>query len=136
MMTWRTGLMLLAALSAVAVPAVSTDPGPCTSIGELGVICEHNAGGEECETPDRHVTEVFILGSFLYTRGERGCNTYPSGSYSYSGITVYGPAFTMTWSESGGQGGYQCYMYFWAGKGVQQPCVVPPPNPGWGHLLP
>lgn len=95
--------------------------------------CEWNYGGEECGT---HITDVTLAGGLIFVTGVEACRTYADGQYNHSSWTVWAPVLFVAWGENDDPGHYQCYLYVGAVTDVVVPCPVPPPNPGWGNLLP
>ncbi|MFA5862941.1 MAG: hypothetical protein WDA16_14710 [Candidatus Thermoplasmatota archaeon] len=125
----------------ILVPAeVAADPGCTPDIGASVCAREWTYGDGTC-TFDYRSTQVRVTvvhETFTEFEGTRTCSPSAQGTgpYTTNSMTWTGPFFLFSWYESHEPGYEQCSVYFWALVEVHEPCPAPPPDPGWGSLLP
>jgi len=106
-----------------------------------GCIYEYNRENGSCETRDEHRTEVWIRmldGELIHFTGWQSCqpSTLGSGTYTNSGLRVESPFGMAEWADEESPSFSSCNIWYFGVTTVRQACVVPPPNPGWGNMMP
>lgn len=123
------------ALILVSQAIASADAGPTCHAQDTVCTGEYQYNG--CNDPyqsNSTEVEIRLLGlTYDSIRGYERCVDTPDGRREYTGVGGSFLFLIFAWfdNDSG------CWMYVNAfGVGTTQRCVVAPPNPGWGHLLP
>lgn len=116
-----------------AFPSVHADA-TCVA---LGIICVYEYQTDGCGADNVTRLEVGWDSEPNYIEGRSGCRDYATGTEHGNQITMAAPVGYLAWYAHESPEDGDCWIYFNAPPvEVLEPCDVPPPDPGWGHLLP
>jgi len=124
------------------IPAVGASGPDCFAVDAVeGCTYEYNQENGSCETRDEHRTEVWIRmldGELIHFTGWEYCqpSTLGNGTYTNTGMEVRSPIGLIVWRDGESPSFSSCNIWYFGVTTVRQACLVPPPNPGWGHMIP
>lgn len=146
---WARVASLALALAPALVAAYPNHAYPCDVPDATGVcVGEYDGGDCEAGASRDHATGVAAraFGPYVLDAGGASyCDSYEGGEHRVNVIYVETGVVTFAWAEETCTGAVEyceapgCSVWVWPAVpvyGHRVPCDTPPPDPGWGHLLP